>query len=265
MEVTDRFLALVADPASQPPLDEAAFLVAAHAAPGLDVDAGLARLDDLAARAHEPRAADRTAATLARRIFGEWGFTGNRRDYSDPRNSLIDQVLDRRLGIPISLGIVMIEIGRRIGVGLHGVGMPGHFLVGITGDPDRFVDPFNGGALLDRAGCRRRFLELQGHGARFRDEHLAPTPNRAVVLRVLNNLERVYADRRSGDARWVVRLRLGFPELPAGERRRAAALLGALGAFREGAAVLDAVAARAGADEVDAIAAEARALRARAN
>jgi regulator of sirC expression with transglutaminase-like and TPR domain len=261
VETTERFLALLADPDGEPPLDEAAFLVAAHADPTLDVDGSLTRLDDLAAGAHR----DRDAAALAARIFDDWGFAGNRRDYSDPRNSLLDHVLDRRLGIPITLAIVMIEVGRRVGVPLTGVGMPGHFLVGAGAEPGTFVDPFFGGALLDAAGCRRRFAQLHGDATPFSPAFLAPTPSRAIVLRVLNNLEAAYATRRSRHALWVARLRLGFPELPVSERRRVAGLLGAYGAFAEGAAVLDAAVGAADQGDVAAIEAEARALRARAN
>ncbi len=261
MEATERFTALLAGPAAELPLDEAAFLIAAHADPALDVDAQLTRLDDLAVAAH----ADRDAVGLGRRLFREWGFAGNRADYGDPRNSLLDQVLDRRLGIPITLAVVMMEIGRRIGVGLVGVGMPGHFLVGVAAEPDRFVDPFAGGELLDGSGCRARFAQLHGDDAPFLPTYLDPTPVRAIVLRVLNNLEQAYASRRARDVLWVVRLRLAFAELPPEERRRAAARLGSFGAFGEGAAVLDELAARPGTPDPAALEAEARALRARAN
>lgn len=269
MEATERFLALLAGPEPELPLDEATALIAAHADPSLDVDATLTRLDDLATHAHD----DRTAEALARRLFVDWGFAGNRADYSDPRNSLLDQVLDRRLGIPITLAIVMIEIGRRTGVGLHGVGMPGHFLVGIDAEPDRWVDPFAGGAVLDVDGCRQRFASVHGPDARFDPTMVAPTPRRGIVLRVLNNLESSYARRRSRAVLWVVRLRLAFPELTAGEVRRAATVLGSFGAFTEAAEVLDrlahdadeASAGEAGAGAVGEIEAEARALRARTN
>jgi regulator of sirC expression with transglutaminase-like and TPR domain len=159
----------------------------------------------------------------------------------------------------------MVEVGRRIGVPLHGVGMPGHFLVGAAGDPDLFVDPFHGGRTLDRTGCRELFATLQGPGAGFSDDFLLPTGARAILLRVLNNLERSYLERGSVDAVWVARLRLRFAELPASERRRTATLLGSLGRFAEAAAELDAMAT--GLDEPDAstLANEARALRARGN
>jgi regulator of sirC expression with transglutaminase-like and TPR domain len=201
-------------------------------------------------------------------MFVDWGFAGNRADYTDPRNSLLGHVLDRRLGIPITLAIVLIEVGRRIGVRLHGVGMPGHFLVGIDAEPGVFLDPFAGGVRLDEDGCRERFVQLNGPDARFTSELLAPTPKRAIVLRVLNNLEAAYSQQRSRAVVWVVRLRLAFTELPAGEVRRAAAVLGSCGAYAEGAVVLERLARQAdaaGAAETETIEAEARALRARMN
>jgi regulator of sirC expression with transglutaminase-like and TPR domain len=160
----------------------------------------------------------------------------------------------------------MVEVGRRIGVPLHGVGMPGHFLVGVSGDADTFVDPFHGGRVLDREGCREIFAGLQGGDAPFADEYLAATGPRAILLRVLNNLERSYLERGAADAVWVARLRLRFAELSPAERRRTAALLGSLGRFAEAAAVLDEVAAGLDAGKTkDAVEQEARSLRARAN
>src|SRR3954468_18824427 len=107
-EATERLAALVAGPEGALPLDEAAFLVAAHAHPGLDVDAQLRRLDDLAAGVAAPH-----LDALRRHLFGELGFSGNDVDYYDPANSFLDDVLDRRLGLPITLAVLMMEVGRR--------------------------------------------------------------------------------------------------------------------------------------------------------
>jgi regulator of sirC expression with transglutaminase-like and TPR domain len=234
-EAEAAFLQLVADPATVPPLDEAALLIAAVGT-GADVEAGLTRLDELAADARSV-APDGTA--LARHLFVERGFAGNTRDYSDPRNSFLPDVIERRLGIPISLAVVMIEVGRRLGIGLHGVGMPGHFLVGVDDVPDRFFDPFHAGATLDIAAARALFARLQGPGAAWRDAFLAPTGTRPILLRMLANLQQTYVARRSPDARWVAHLRLAFPELSAVERGQAADVLASVGAFDEAAAVLD--------------------------
>ena len=127
---TARFTELVQTPEAEWALDEASFLIATHARPDLDLPAQLARLDELAAQAGEP-----TLDGLRRLLFRDLGFSGNEVDYYDPRNSFLDEVLDRRTGIPITLAVVMLEVGRRLGVPLAGVSMPGHFLVRDKVDP----------------------------------------------------------------------------------------------------------------------------------
>ena len=260
-EPSARFTALLGLPEADLPLDEAAFLITAHAHPGLNLDEWLVRLDEIAGR----WVAERSPARLAEALFVTDGFLGNTEEYSDPRNSLLDDVIDRRLGIPISLSILMIEVGRRTGLSLHGVGMPGHFLVGVTDEPDVFVDPFHAGRVLDGDGCRELFAALHGLDAPFSPAYLALTGARAILLRVLNNLQRSYVDRSSVDAVWAARLRLRFDELPIAERRQTATLLGSLGRFTEAAAALDDVAERVKGPNSSKVAAEAQALRAREN
>lgn len=260
-EPTTRFTALLTLPEADVPLDEAAFLVAAHAHPGLNLDDWLVRLDETAGRCVTAR----SPAQLGEALFVEQGFAGNVEDYTDPRNSLLDDVIDRRLGIPITLSILMVEVGRRIGIPLHGVGMPGHFLVGARDEPGVFVDPFSRGRVLDAAACREVFAALHGPDAPFSPSYLDPTGSRAVLLRVLNNLQRAYLERSSVDAVWVARLRLRFAELPLSERRQTATLLGSLGRFTEGAAELEALAPHLDEAAAKVITAEAVALRARDN
>lgn len=220
MDPTARFFELATGPGASLPLDEMGLLVAAHAHPGLDVAAQLRHLDDLASRVGEP-----TLAGLRRLLFDELGFEGNGSDYYDPRNSYLDDVLERRTGIPISLAVVMLEVGRRAGVALSGVSMPGHFLVRSVGDPGVFVDPFSHGSVLDRAGCRARFLAVHGRGAVFDEAFLEPVGNAAIVDRQLANLEAIAGAR--GDvftSAWVLRLRSALPGAgPALHRRREAA------------------------------------------
>ncbi len=216
MDPAERFAAAVGRPDPEVPLDEAALCIAAHAAPGLDVDAQLARLDDLAARCREP-----TLDGLRRLLFSDLGFVGNTLDYHDPRNSLLHEVLDRRTGIPITLAVVLMEVGRRLGVPLAGVSMPGHFLVRDRVDPEVFVDAFDHGRVIDRAGCRRRFHALHP-GVPFDERFLDPSPRRAVVVRMLANLQGIYVRAADRDAlRWVLALRSSVP----GEGRRMAARL----------------------------------------
>lgn len=203
MDATTRFAQLVVVPEELLPLDEAALLIAAHARPGLDVDAGLARLDAIAGDVGEP-----TLDGLRRLLFRDLGFHGNDVDYYDPANSFLDLVLERRRGIPITLAVVMLEVGRRIGVPLSGVSMPGHFLVRDKVDPEVFVDPFARGAVLDRRGAEARFHAVQGPGAVFDAGFLEPVGRLAIVGRMLANLDRVA--RQRGDLamlRWVRTLR----------------------------------------------------------
>lgn len=259
----DEFVALVADPDREPPLDEGALLIAARAT-GIDVESWLVRLDDLAGAALAfPEATH--AAGLAQVLFVDWAYSGNTADYGDPRNSLLPEVIDRRLGIPITLSVLMIEVGRRIGVPLHGVGMPGHFLVGVDGVSDEFIDPFHAGARLDRAGCRELFASGHGPDVPFEDEYLARTSARAILLRILTNLEQTFVARRSRDARWVAQLRLAFPELPDRARRASAEVLASVGAFADAASVLETMAAGADSPTADLLLQRARVHRARSN
>jgi regulator of sirC expression with transglutaminase-like and TPR domain len=261
-EATERFRALLRLDEGDLPLDEAAFLIAAHAMQDVDVDLWLDRLDELARRC-VPAAGDATA--LAEVMTRDLGFRGNTIDYTDPRNSLLPEVIDRRLGIPITLSVLMIELGRRVGIRLHGVGMPGHFLVGVDHEPGTYIDVFHDGAVLDIAGCRALFEELYGTDMDFSAALLAPTGSRSILLRMLNNLERTFESRRSPEARWVARLRLCFPGLPSRERERTARVLASVGAFDEAASALEELAPEVAKARSDALLAEARALRAQAN
>ncbi|HEX6310283.1 MAG TPA: transglutaminase family protein [Acidimicrobiia bacterium] len=260
MEATARFVDLLRRPDAEIPLDEAAALIAAHAHPGLDVAVLLRRLDDLAG---ESGADD--AEAVARFLFAERGFAGNTVDYGDPRNSYLDDVLERRLGIPISLSVLMMEVGRRRGITIHGVGMPGHFLVSPADAGDVWFDPFHGGRRLDLAGCRARFHELQGADAEFRPEFLAPTAARAVLARMLANLQHTLLRRDPASVAWVLRLRLRIPGTPPSERAALAALLGTVGRFTEAADELDALGGEASAADAERIERQAAALRARGN
>jgi regulator of sirC expression with transglutaminase-like and TPR domain len=139
-------------------------------------------------------------------LFREQRFSGNDTHYEDPRNSFLNEVLDRRTGIPITLGLVYIEVARRAGVRVEGVNFPGHFLVrcpppgssrwqsdeGGTALQDLIVDAFNGGALLSEGACRQLLKEHAGAGAVW-DRHLLSHATKAQILtRMLVNLKRVY-------------------------------------------------------------------------
>jgi len=236
--MTDRFTELVNRPEAEIPLDESALVIAAHAHPDLDVEGRLFELDALAAGA--PVTPGKQAPTgLAQHLFVELGFRGNRDDYPDPENSYLDAVLDRRLGIPITLSVLMIEVGRRIDVSLRGIGMPGHFLVG--GGAGEWFDPFNGGERLDLNGCAARFAETQ-NAAAFRPQHLRPIGPLRILERMLANLQHTTMQRRSPDAVWVTRLRLRIPDISLSLRGQLAGVLGNYGHFGEAARELDVLA-----------------------
>ena len=227
---TARFEELMEGPEDSIRLDEAAALIAAHGNPATDEATIFAALDDLANRCRPP-----TLDGLIRLLFVDEGFHGNTVDYYDPRNSFLDEVLERRVGIPITLAVVTMEVGRRAGVPLAGIGMPGHFLLRDRVDPTVFVDPFEQGRLLDEHGCRERFRMIQPN-AHFEESFLEPVGTREIVARMLGNLKNIYYERN--DARsltWVVRLRSRIPGVPPDERRQLAALLSAQGRYREAA------------------------------
>jgi regulator of sirC expression with transglutaminase-like and TPR domain len=130
---------------------------------------------------------------LLRLLCVEWGFAGNRAAYYDPRNSMLNEVIDRRVGIPITLSIVLIEVARRLDLDLRGVGMPGHFLVRTVADPPLFLDMF-GGSVVSQPDCERLMRRAQGDDAVLLPEHLGPAQPREILARVLTNLKQIYID-----------------------------------------------------------------------
>jgi regulator of sirC expression with transglutaminase-like and TPR domain len=141
---------------------------------------------------------------LGQFLFDSEGFTGNLGDYDDPRNSFLNDVLVRRTGIPITLSIIYIHVGRRVGLWLEGVNFPGHFLVrckGMLGDAapteDIILDPFHGGIVLTERDCARLLTRHAGDGSRFDRGLLAPTFKLQILVRMLVNLKRAYVKLRS--------------------------------------------------------------------
>lgn len=187
MDPTTRFAELAATAPDLLPIDEAVLVVAAHDH-DVDVAAELDRLDALAARC------EASVESVVDVLFATERFRGDEVDYHHPDNSFLDRVLDRRLGLPILLSILVTEVGARAGVCLAPVGMPGHFLVRDCTDADRFLDPFRGGATLDREGCRAVFGALHP-GQRFDEAYLEPIDSRAVLTRVVSNLVHTYSQR----------------------------------------------------------------------
>ncbi|MDZ7676497.1 MAG: transglutaminase-like domain-containing protein [Acidimicrobiales bacterium] len=256
MEVTERFADAVGrDPV---PLDEAALLIGAHAG-DCDVDGALGVLDDLADAVPQP-----SLETLLATLFGARGFTGDREDYYDPRNSYLHEVLRRRLGIPISLSVLTMEVGRRLGVVLVGVGTPAHFVTRTLDEDPVFVDAFGGGRLLDRAELDGMFATI-APGIDLRP-HLEPLPAHDILRRMLANLAAIH--RHSGDRDallWTTQLRTLIPGSTPDDRRSFGGALAAAGDFVRAAKVLESIVDGGDATDPERELAEARRLRARLN
>ena len=195
-EARSRFASEVLQPDSAVSLARAALLVGAEEEPrACDVGRCLARLDELGeqARARIARADGSAVEALNRYLFDEQRFEGNEADYYDPRNSMLHRVLERRAGIPITLSIVYIEVGRRAGLSVEGVGLPGHFIVRVLDveGGEVLVDPFNR-KVTDREECQRRLDVIYEGKVELMDEHLRAVGARSILARVLGNLKAVY-------------------------------------------------------------------------
>jgi len=181
-------------------LAEACLLIAQDQYPELDIAACVAKLDAMAATVRGRLAADALAeqkvAALNFHLFGELRFCGNADAYYDPRNSYLNEVLERRTGIPITLAIVYLEVGRRLGLQLQGVSFPGHFLVKLRLKQGSLVlDPFAGGEPCSETGLRARLgqaLPADRQAKPELDRYLEPATPREIVARVLRNLKGIY-------------------------------------------------------------------------
>lgn len=197
--VRARFAELAAAPDAALDLGEAALLIGGEEDPPLDLEAALDHLDELADGVaprlrgfNSPR--ERLDLLLAY-LVRELGFRGNEAEYDDPRNSCLHTVLRRRVGLPITLCVLLIELGRRVGVPVVGVGLPAHFLAGAVELPGVYIDMFHGGRLLSEFECRT-LLRTKTQGAvEFERELLRPVSTRQILLRMLQNLKQLHARR----------------------------------------------------------------------
>jgi regulator of sirC expression with transglutaminase-like and TPR domain len=182
-------------------LEEGAFLMARVACPGLDIEIYRKRLDGMAQslrdtvqRLKNPRF---VIQALNQYLFDKEQFRGNIENYYDPNNSYLNQVLDRRIGIPISLSVVYLLLARRLGLPVTGVGLPGHFILKYeSADFTAYLDPFNEGQILSREDCLR-FLSNSGYGDN--ENHLASVSNRNIILRMIRNLIYIYTQIKDDD------------------------------------------------------------------
>ena len=198
-------------------LEAGAFLIARFAYPDLEASAYGDVLDAMAREVRErlgrKASGEEIVKAINRYLFVEQGFAGNTQEYYDVENSYLNRVIERKTGIPISLGAVYLLVGKRLELPVFGVGMPGHFLVKYEADRYRiFVDCFNGGALLTQKDCAR-FLDQAGYG--FDERYLQKTPSRAILIRMIKNLVAIY--NKMEDVTKATRLTrfieiLGLPE-----------------------------------------------------
>ena len=181
-------------------LAEAALMIARTEYPALDLPAQLQRLDQMALQiAADPgRSCLGNVVAINEYLFDREKFSGNEEEYDDPRNSFLNDVLDRKKGIPITLSVVYMELARRHGLPVWGVGFPGHFLVKYaSGSGEILIDPFNKGAILSRQDCEERLRSNFGEDAELRPEFLATSSNKQILDRMLNNLKGSYFRRRN--------------------------------------------------------------------
>lgn len=184
----------------------AALLIAVNHYPHLDVAAYMRKLDALAqgarSRIGRTRRAEKIVEALNAYLFEERQFQGNAEDYYNPANSFLNEVLDTRRGLPITLSIVYMAVAQRLELPVSGVGLPLHFIVRYDPPVSRrdtappiLIDPFYGGEILTPEQCRERIERIMGRAIGFDPAYLQPTPNRLILYRLLNNLKQVYVQR----------------------------------------------------------------------
>ncbi len=178
-------------------LAKAALLFAKEQYPDLDIEKYLRKID-LMAEQLKRRAGHNTdpyylISEINRYLFNEEGFRGNEHDYYDPRNSFLNDVLDRKTGIPITLSVLYMEIGNRIGLPILGVGFPGHFVVKYSGVESKFlIDPFNKGRILLEKDCQEMLNRVYGGGIKLPSDFLRTATKKQILDRMLHNLKGIY-------------------------------------------------------------------------
>jgi regulator of sirC expression with transglutaminase-like and TPR domain len=217
-------------------LDRAALEIARIEYPDLDPNRYIAELDRHAAaiadRAHDLDDGERFVETASAYLFGELALRGNQEDYYNAGNTCLNRVLDTRLGLPITLSVVYMEVARRLAKPVVGVGLPGHFVIRYDdGQYATWIDPFHGGALLDAAGCKRlAALAMEPDAPEpdsIADDLLEPVDLRSIAMRMINNLRQVYFLRRDPEKalRVLDLLILADPDSADEHKQRGVALL----------------------------------------
>ncbi|MGD2120236.1 MAG: tetratricopeptide repeat protein [Gemmatimonadota bacterium] len=244
--VRQRFMEEAARADEEMNLARAALLVAREEYPQLSEERYLGRLDLLAEETRD-RLDDENAHLLVMQellnsLYNRHGFRGNRDAYYDPRNSFLNDVLDRGLGIPLTLGIVVLEVGWRLGLPLEGVNFPGHFLVRFRGDAiDLLIDPYDGGAVRFEDEAQELLDRIYGGMIRVQDSFLRAASRREMLVRLLMNLKSLYLNVRDHERALaaVDRILLIRP-ISAGEIRDKGVILARMGRKEEALEQLEA-------------------------
>lgn len=208
------FETMVRRPENEIDLAEAALLVAREDYPSLEIGGYLRQLDYMAQEARDRIGAERhpltVAAGLSRYLFAELGFSGTEEEYFDPRASYLNDVLDRRKGIPLSLSMVYMEVADRAGFPVAGVGLPGHFIVKHPHPGgDIYIDPFSGGRVLTPEDCATKVCEIYSGAVTFQPFMLGAVTKRQILSRYIHNLKTIYvAGRQHARALAMVELLL---------------------------------------------------------
>lgn len=244
-EWRSRFERVISVPEEDIDLAEGALILAGDEYPDLAVEYYLARIDEMAGELERHIAEAKTAkdviAALNAYLFEELEFSGNVFEYYDPRNSFLNDVLERRTGLPISLSVVVLALARRLGLPIYGVGLPGHFVVKWQDADNEIVfDPFNGGEILDRHAIQERVRETVNPAAPFQASWLDAVGTKYILWRMLQNLKAVYVRAEELERAWRVVDKLLLLDPRAGDEIRDLGLLSLkLGAYRQAAISLE--------------------------
>jgi regulator of sirC expression with transglutaminase-like and TPR domain len=208
-------------------LERVALYIAMEEYPDLDVEVYIHALDSIALEIKKRLPKEfyplKILKTIQQYLYEELGYSGNRTDYYDPRNSFLNQVIDRRTGIPITLALIYLAIARRIDFPMVGINMPGHFIIRpIAENLEIFVDPFHSGEILFSQDCEELLMKVFDRRVELQPEYLAPVSNRQLLGRLLTNLKVIYVNQRkfTKAAQACERILLLFPDAPSEHRDR---------------------------------------------
>ncbi|HVR41721.1 MAG TPA: transglutaminase-like domain-containing protein [Thermoanaerobaculia bacterium] len=203
-EARRRFREYATDEITNENLAEGCLLIALGDNPKIEIDVYLAELDDLAMRVQRRCIAGEPPVFRLGHLHAEMfdidGYAGDENNYYDPRNAYLNDVIDRRRGIPITLAVIFLHVAARLGLNAFGVGLPGHFIVKVQFELNEvYVDPFHGGTTLTMSEIAALFGQMSGGQQRLTSEHLRAWSGRETLLRVLGNLQSMWT--RAGDPR----------------------------------------------------------------